>query len=96
MAAAIWKRYAVRQFRCRRSVGWASSGTVSSITAPLPKTDCRADTLWLAGSDLVDDRAVRIKKRQTRDPVGCDLQQNSLSSVPIHESNAATPFYRGR
>ena len=29
--------------------------------------------LRLGGSDLIDYSAVRVKKRQTRDPVGCDL-----------------------
>jgi hypothetical protein len=37
--------------------------------------DCPFPTHWLGldGADLIDYPAVRIKKRQTRDPVGCDL-----------------------
>jgi hypothetical protein len=51
--------------------------------------------LGLGGADLADHFAVRVKKYKTRDSVGCDLQHNPLSSVPIHERDARCSFFVG-
>jgi hypothetical protein len=67
------RHYAVRQHRCGRDMVRASSGQVSEISAPLQRATVRAERLFLGGADLIDDSAVRVRKQQARDPVGCDL-----------------------
>src|SRR5262245_51828589 len=45
-----------------------------------PRLPCRRE--------LADDFAVRVEKRETRRPVGRDLQDDSRSSVAVHQRDA--------